>query len=427
MITAIIVSIISAILVAVTASLVVRRTLQRQTGAADTEARLMGRFDGIMEAVGRWRDEARNTVQEKLSEFYEKSEQQNRGARQETQQTIEQFRATLDGYRASLTQELERNRRESRESLESVTKSLQERFEKLQTSNEQKLVEIRGEVERKLEQTRENMGQTFKDVSERLSQLHETNQRIMQFSQDLNELQNILRAPRLRGEVGEVEMERMLSECLAPDQFDTQYEIDGSRVDAVLLNPNGMLPIDSKFPLEAWRRVHDAELSETDRATAKKDFVKAVKGHIDTIAQKYIRPPKTLDMAVMYVPVEGVYYEMIETPELTEHARKCRVFPASPTTFWALLQVTVIGFKGLRMTEHAKHMTDLLNALGGDLNRVKTSFERATKQIGNAKSNMDEAAGYLDRFDSKFRSVQSTTLEEGNEELLLPTDDGTAA
>jgi DNA recombination protein RmuC len=418
MIAVIAVSLVSALLVAVIMYVAVRRALPDKSGA--TEARMNSRFDGVMEAVGRWRDEARNTVQEKITEFYEKSEQQNRHAREETHQTIEQFRTTLDGYRVALTQELERNRRESRESLEAVTKSLAERFEKLQASNEQKLVEIRGEVEKKLEQTRENMGQTFKDVTDKLSQLHETNQRIMQFSQDLNELQNILRAPRLRGEVGEVEMERMLSECLAPDQFDVQCEIDGSRVDAVLLNPNGMLPIDSKFPLEAWRRVHDAELSEADRATAKKEFVRAVKGHIDTIAQKYIRPPKTLDMAVMYVPVEGVYYELIETPELTEHARKARVFPASPTTFWALLQVTVIGFKGLRMTEDAKHMTDLLNALGGDLGRVKDSFYKATKQIGNAKSNMDEAANYLERFDSKFRSVHSTTLEEGNGGLLIP-------
>ena len=382
-----------AVFVAVTAYIAVRRAARDRSGTAESEARLSASLLEIRDSVSRWRDESRSTVQEKISELFEKVEQQNRSARGETQQTLDQLR------------------RESRETLEQVTRTLTERFEKLQESNEKKLTEIRGDVELKLEQTRQNMGQTFQDVVNRLAELHETNRNIMQFSQDLHELQNILKAPRLRGEVGEVEMERLLRECLAPAQFDVQHELDGNRVDAVILNPNGKLPVDSKFPLEAWRRIHQNELGEAERATARKEFIRAVKSHIDDIAKKYIRPPKTLDMAVMYVPVEGVYYELMEIPELTEHARKARVFPASPTTFWALLQVTVIGFRGLQLSEHAHHMEMLLNALRGDLARVKDAFDKAVKQLGYAKGNMDEAAGYLDRFDVKFRSVQTTSAD----------------
>ncbi|RPH92778.1 DNA recombination protein RmuC [candidate division KSB1 bacterium] len=421
--TTILIAAFSALIVAVAAYLAVRRAASNRSATTESETRLMSRLDGVMESIGRWRDESKSVVQEKIGELYEKVEHQNRAARSETQQTLDQFRGTLEGNRKSLAEELSRNREESRKSLEAITHALTERFEKLQTSNEQKLTEIRGEVEQKLEQTRQNMGQTFKDVTDRLAQLHETNQSIMQFSQDLHELQNILKAPRLRGEVGEIEMERLLRDCLAPEQFAVQYELDGNRVDAVILNPQGKLPIDSKFPLEAWRRIHATDISEPDRVVARKDFIRAVKGHIDKIAQKYIRPPKTLDMAVMYIPVEGVYYELIETPELAEHARNARVFPASPTTFWALLQVTVIGFRGLQMTEHARHLGELLNALHGDLNRVKDAFNTATKQIGHAKSNMDEAAGHLDRFDVKFRAVQTTPLEGSDTpELPLPGD-----
>jgi len=242
----------------------------------------------------------------------------------------------------------------------------------------------------------------------------------MEFSQDLHELQNILKAPRLRGEVGEIEMERMLRDCLAPEQFATQFEIEGSRVDAVILNPQGFLPIDSKFPLEAWRRMHAPDATETDRAAARKDFIKSAKGHIETIAAKYIRPPKTLDFAVMYIPVEGVYYEIIEAPEIAEYARSRRVFAASPMTFWALLQVTVIGFRGLRISEQARHIGQLLQALKGDMEKFRDSFDKASKQLGFAKSNMDEAAGHLDRVGTRLDSIQGTPLGDKDNASIEP-------
>ncbi|MBU0509875.1 DNA recombination protein RmuC [bacterium] len=418
----IILSLASAALVALIAYFALHRAIRKGGEASELETRLMARLDSVLEAMGRWRDESRSTVQEKMTELYGKIEEHSRAARAETHSTLDQFRTTLEGNRQAVAGELARNRDESRQSLESVTRSLTERFEKLQASNEQKLSEIRGEVERKLSETLERSGQAFKDVTDRLSQLHETNQRIMQFSQDLHELQNILKAPRLRGEMGEVEMERMLRDCLAPDQFEIQFDIEGSRVDAIIRNPQGLLPIDSKFPLEAWRRVHDPETPEAERNAARKDFMKAAKGHMDTIAAKYIRPPATLDFAVMYVPAEGVYYEIIETPDLAEYARQRRIFPASPITFWALLQVTVIGFRGLRISENARRIAGLLSALHDDFEKVRDAFTKAGKQLGYAKTNMDEAAGHLDRFEVKLGNVQSSPLGEGERREIEPPE-----
>lgn len=412
-----IIAILASVVVAVAAYVAVRRAVAASRADSGLESRVMGRLDNLLEAASRWREESRTAVQDKIGELFDKVDQQNRGARTEMQSSLEQFRATLENSRLALGAELETNRKESRETLDAATRALSERFEKLQESNERKLTEIRGEVERKLSETLQSSGQAFKDVTARLAELHETNQRIMQFSQDLHELQSILKAPRLRGELGEVEMERMLRDCLATDQFDVQHEIDGARVDAVILNPQGKLPVDSKFPLEAWRRLHSPDLPEAERGAARRDFVKAVKGHIDTIAAKYIRPPVTLDFAVMYVPVEGVYYEVIENADLAEHARKARVFPASPMTFWALLQVTVIGFRGLQITENARRIGGLLNALKDDLRRVRDAFDKAGKQIGHAKSNMDEAAGHLERFDVKLDSITAPGIAPGGPSL----------
>ena len=376
MTTAIVLSLIAAAIVALAAYVAVRRALSasRDGGA---EARLMSRLDGVLDSIARVREESRSAVQDKIGELLRHAEEQDRAARDEIQRV-----------------------------LKGTTDALVGRFEKLQASNEQRLTEIRSEVERKLSETLQSSSQAFKDVTERLAQLGETNQNIMQFSKDLHELQSILKAPRMRGEVGEIEMERLLRDCLAPEQFDTQHEIvPGQRVDAVILNPEGKLPIDSKFPLEAWRRVHNSELGDAERTGARRDFVRAVKGHIDSIAAKYIHPPQTLDFAVMYVPVEGVYYEIMESAELTEHARLKRIFPASPTTFWALLQVTVVGFRGLQISENAKRIASLLTALRNDLEKFRDAFDKANKQLGHAKINMDEAAGHLDRFQGKLQSV----------------------
>ncbi len=373
----------------------------------------MARFDTVLESVSRWRDEARTTVQEKITELYGKVEEQNRAARTETQQTLDQFRQTLEGNRQAVAGELALNRQENRDSLNKVTQALTDRFEKLQTSNEQKLTEIRNGVEQKLSETLQSSGQAFKDVTDRLSELHVTNQRIVEFSRDLNELQGILKAPKLRGELGEAEMERMLRDCLAPDQYDTQHDIEGKIVDAVILNPTGDVPIDSKFPLDSWRKIHATESTEADRNTARRNFVRDVKKHIDDISLKYIQPPKTLPFAVMYIPAEGVYYEMMEYAELAEYARTKSVFPASPMTFWALLQVTVIGFRGMRISEEAQHINGLLRALTDDFKKMRDVFETANSQLGHAKSNMEKAAGHLDRFGTKLSSIHGTSLDQG--------------
>jgi DNA recombination protein RmuC len=328
---------------------------------------------------------------EKLHEIGNELGDSNRASREELQRSLSELRGQVSG-------ELATGRSEQREVLEKTARSLEEKFEKLQVSNEQKLSDIQGRVEQKLGETLDRTSQTFKEVTDRLSDLRVTNERIVEFSRDLNRLNDILQSPKLRGEFGELTLEKMLRECLAPEQYGLQYGIGNEKVDAVILSRQGHLAIDSKFPLENWRKAADSELSQEERDRAARDFGRDVRKHVEDIARKYIRPPTTLDFAVMFIPADSVYYELLRQPEILEQARQRRVFPASPTTFWALLQVTVIGFRGMKISEEAQKIAALLDGLRRDLDKFRDSFQKAQKQIGNARDNMEDAGKHLEHF-----------------------------
>jgi len=401
----------------VTIALVVQnaRLSQAVGGERERATALEARLAVVSDAIERARQDNQRLVAEEM-----------RGARGESLQTLETFRQSLEGLRTTLSEDQTKARTESRETLEVTVRQLSDQFQKLQTSNDLRLAEIQKRVDEKLSETISRNDNLFKDVTDRLKELHATNEKIQRFSQELEELQNILRAPRLRGELGEVEMERMLRDCLHPEQFEVQHPLGTGRVDAVIFNPQGKLPIDSKFPLEAYNRMRAAQ-NEAETESARKDFVRSVKGHIETIATKYILPPDTLQFAVMYVPAEGVYYEMLSNPELMEHARQRGVFPTSPTSFWALLQVTVIGFKGMKLSESARRISGLLKGLGDDLNKVRTSFDRAANQVKHAYDNMSDANRSLSNFDNKLKTIQSESDADelvSGEKPQLPSSKG---
>ncbi|MCB1059738.1 MAG: DNA recombination protein RmuC [Calditrichaeota bacterium] len=403
--------------------------LSRSTEAErERSAALETRLNMLQELVDRARQESQKTVSDELRETRRDLSEEQKIARQEVKSSLETFRNSMETLRASLSDDQSKARTESRDTLVQSVKSLTEQFAKLQTSNEQKLAEIQKRVDEKLSETITRNDTLFKGVTDRLTELHATNEKIQQFSQELDELQNILKAPKLRGELGEIEMERMLRDCLHPEQFAVQHALPGGRVDAVIFNPQGKLPIDSKFPLEAYNRMKSAE-SEAEADSARKEFVRHVKKHVEDIATKYISPPETLLFAVMYVPAEGVYYELLTNPELMEYARRRGVFPTSPTSFWALLQVTLIGFKGMKISEDARRISGLLSALGDDLTKFRSSFEKAKNQVRLAGNNMDDAARELDKVERKVEGIQhenkADELSSGMAGELSSQTDGT--
>jgi DNA recombination protein RmuC len=262
------------------------------------------------------------------------------------------------------------------------------------------------------------------EVRQNLGELTKATERVFDVGKDIASLQEILRAPKLRGVLGELFLGDLLSQILPPTHYALQYKFkSGEAVDAAIHLGQGIVPVDSKFPLENFRRVIASE-AEDERKAAKKKFAIDVKKHIDAIASKYILPDEgTFDFALMYIPAENVYYEVIlkddafgEDKGLCAYALAQRVIPVSPNSFYAYLQAIVLGLKGLRIEKNAQEMIQHLKRLQGDFQRFRDDFDVLGKHLGNTRGKYEDAAKRLERFGEKLLSVEDsaaspTTLE----------------
>ena len=259
-------------------------------------------------------------------------------------------------------------------------------------------------------------------IHDRLGQMTQATAEMIERAKELGKLEQALRPPKARGGFGELLLENLLRDRLPPDAYDLQYTFDsGERVDAVIRAGGRLLPVDAKFPLDNFERMSASGGDE--QQLHERAFARDVKGHIDAIASKYIRPDEgTYDFALMYLPAESVYYELVcgKTGALLQYAHEKRVFPVSPTTFTSQLQVIALGLKGLQIEQHAHEVMAYVAQLGKDFDRFKADFDVVGKHIGNAQSKYSEAERRLDRFESKLEraSEQDEALEV--EQLDLP-------
>jgi DNA recombination protein RmuC len=190
----------------------------------------------------------------------------------------------------------------------------------------------------------------------------------------------------------------------------------GARVDAVLMLGDAMVPVDSKFPLDAFARM--AALGDHDpaRVLHRRAFVRDTRQHVDAIAAKYICPDEgTFDFALCYVPSEAVYYEFLREEPAGDspfrYAVDRRVFPVSPATFYAYLLSVGLGLRGLRLEANARRVLDALAGLHGELSRFKDDFDVLGKHLANARARWDEAARRLDRFDARLADASDRAEE----------------
>jgi len=260
------------------------------------------------------------------------------------------------------------------------------------------------QVSLSLSETRKSMddrldgaARVIQGVSKQLGQLDESSKRMLDVGKDIADLQNILRSPKLRGNISELILGDLLSQILPPDHFELQHAFRGGEiVDAVVTLKAGMVAVDAKFPLENFRRVVQAT-NDDERKTMKKAFIKDVKIHVDAIAKKYIRPDEgTFDFALMYVPAENVYYETIIRDEdhdtaLFEYALARRVIPVSPNSFYAYLQTILLGLKGLRIEESARDILNQIGRLNTEFGRFNDAFRLIGKHLENASKQFQDA------------------------------------
>ena len=296
--------------------------------------------------------------------------------------------------------------------LESLTTQVGEQLKATLTVSERSS----GRIDQRLDKATSVIG----EIKQALGKLSESNQRIYEVGKDIASLQEILRSPKLRGGLGELFLGDLLSEILPQGRFTLQYAFEGGEtVDAVIRLAERTVPVDAKFPLASFARLRTVT-GEEERLKVKRELIRDVRRHVDTIAQKYIRPAEgTLDFALMYIPAENVYYEVItpdaglsEDYDLFTYAMSRRVIPVSPNSFYAYLQTILLGLNGLRLAENIVEVLGRLSELQSAFGRVDADFQLVGKHLRNSLNRFQAAQNHLQSFQMQLSALTHVPLDE---------------
>jgi DNA recombination protein RmuC len=302
---------------------------------------------------------------------------------------------------------------------------LQNQVQALTTQNTQQMEQLRQalqvinqQVSQSLSAGQQSVDERLKGANEALQNVHKqlsvldsNAQQIFNVGKDIASLQDILQAPKLRGGLGEYLLEELLAQVLPARSYAIQHTFKGNEtVDAIIRLESGMVPIDAKFPLENFRRLAE---SEDDAEKHRKQFLRDVKKHIDAIATKYIRPDEgTFDFALMYIPAENVYYEVIIRDEnenddksVFHHALAKKVIPVSPASFYAYLQTVLLGLKGLQVEQNARGIMDHLSRLRRDFGSFEEDFRILGSHLDNAHSKYGDSKNRLNKINAKVEEM----------------------
>ncbi len=252
----------------------------------------------------------------------------------------------------------------------------------------------------------DNTARVVGEVQRGLGELREATAKVFEVGRSVNQLHDILKAPKLRGGLGELFLADLLGQILPAEHVLLQHGFrSGERVDAAIRLGDGLVPIDAKFPLEDFRRMLDAG-DDDMRARARKAFIARVRKHVDDVATKYILPDEdTYDFALMYIPAENVFYEAVvrdDTRELVSYALERKVIPVSPNTLYAYLQAIVLGLRGMRIEARAQEVIDQLGRLTGDLAKLREDMRLVGRHLGNAEQAFASAERRFDRFEQRL-------------------------
>ncbi len=341
---------------------------------------------------------------------------------------IDRFHHTLTEFGQQVQSGQSASGEALRQGLEEARRTLQSQLQGLvQGVNEQM-----ARSQQTVGQQFEGATKVFGELRGQLGHVAEMAVRMETLGREIEELQGILKAPKLRGQLGEATLEEFLRQVLPPDFFSLQYRFaDGSTVDAVIHLRGHLVPVDAKFPLEAFQRLL-AEEDEKEKRAARREFERAVKGRVDEIATRYIRPgERTFEFALMFIPAENIYYEVIvregvsrEEPSLLNYAIANRVVPVSPNSFYAYLMTIATGLKGMQVEARAREILDELGRLQRDFGRFAESFRVLGRHLASAHGKYEEADTMAARFGDRLRGVAAQTgapgLGDGGEAPLPP-------
>jgi DNA recombination protein RmuC len=260
------------------------------------------------------------------------------------------------------------------------------------------------------ETVRGSSAQTNRVLSERLDmaatvigELQKSLGEMSEVGRGIKSLQEFLQSPKLRGNIGEQVLADMITQAFPRQSFHLQYTFSsGVKVDAALKTDAGILPIDAKFPMEQFRNMHAGE-DEKTRKVAQREFFSDVKKHISDIAKKYILPQEgTLDFALMYIPAESVYYEIVNNTDLMEQARRLRVYPVSPNTLHAHLQVLLLSFEGKELEKKTQDIMRILKSIANDFDKFQEQYAVTSRHITNAYNSTTSLGTIINQLGQKI-------------------------
>ncbi|HET8708663.1 MAG TPA: DNA recombination protein RmuC [Candidatus Saccharimonadales bacterium] len=337
-----------------------------------------------------------------------------------TKNLRQELAGNLDTTRTNIEKRVEELRDKNDAKLEAIRKTVEGRLESLQKDNADKLDKMRATVDEKLQSTLEKrLGESFKLVSDRLEQVHKGLGEMQGLASSVSDFKRVLTNVKTRGTWGEVQLESLLEQIFIKDHYDKQVQLTpGSRdaVDFAIKLPdksskNGYiyLPIDAKFPLEDYQRLVAAEeKGDADDAAAQtKALINRIKLEAKSIKEKYVLPPATTDFAVLYVPIESMYAEVLRTPGLFESLQSTyRVTVAGPTTIAAILSSYQLGFRTLAIAEQTSQVWELLTTIKGEFGKFGDLLDKTRDKLVQATNTIDDASRKSRTIESKLGKVQ---------------------
>ena len=307
---------------------------------------------------------------------------------------------------------------------EGLNKGIFDNFDNLNHKIEEQMERINKKVELRLSEGFDKTNKTFTNIVERLTKIDQAQKNIEKLSTEVVSLQDVLTDKKTRGTFGEVQLNNILASIFGDEKekdsiYETQVKMsNGSQVDALLhlSDPMGDLAIDSKFPLENYRRMTDKELTALEQDTAKKKFKADIKKHVDDIATKYIIPAETSDQAVMFVPAEAIFAEIhAYHPDLVDYAQRKRVWIASPTTIMSLLTTVQVLLYNAKRDEQAKVIQEELIKLGDEFKRYKIRWDKLSRSIDTVSKSVQDIHVTSNKIEKRFDVISKVQLDEKEE------------
>ncbi|MDR3721881.1 MAG: DNA recombination protein RmuC, partial [Candidatus Acidoferrales bacterium] len=402
------------------------------TAARQTREEIAGAVRELAESLQQRVAELRTTLDSRLQQTSEANRAAAAQNRTELQNALKDFRETLGKQLTDLT-----TRNEAK--LEALRTTLETKLTQLQTDNEAKLERIRQTVDEKLHQTLEQrLGESFKLVSERLEQVHTGLGEMKSLAVGVGDLKKILSNVRTRGTWGEVQLGNLLEQTLTPEQFVRNFAPDENRPDrveyAIKLPGRDVdgtpvwLPLDSKFPNEEYQRLLDAQERADVVAVeaASLALEQGIRAEAKKISEKYICPPTTTDFAILFLPTEGLFAEVLRRPGLSETLqRNYRVTISGPTTLTALLTSLQMGFRTLAIEQRSSEVWKVLGAVKAEFGKFGETLDKVQKKLNEASHTIEDAQRRSRAVERKLRPADELPVKEAAE--LLGLDNGSAA